>query len=116
MDKSTFRQKALSRLQKIPAGRRRWLDHRIRHALLEETVRTGARTVMLYVPLPDEADVLPLIHTLRRRGVEVLVPFMEGESFRLVQYRLPLEIKQFGVREPRFSRKKRRRNRFTSKL
>ncbi len=66
--------------------------------------------MMLYVPLPDEADVLPLIHTLRRRGVEVLVPFMEGESFRLVQYRLPLEIKQFGVREPRFSRKKRNKH------
>jgi len=38
-----------------------------------------------------------------------LVPFMEGESFRLVQYRLPLRTKQYGVREPKFSRKYRKK-------
>jgi len=37
------------------------------------------------------------------------VPFMEGESFRLVQYRLPLRTKQYGVREPNFSRKYRKK-------
>jgi 5-formyltetrahydrofolate cyclo-ligase len=35
---------------------------------------------------------------------------MEGESFRLVQYRLPLRRGRFGVREPRFS------NRYTKEL
>lgn len=107
MDKSTFRQKARAQLRAIPAGRRRILDRRINRILLQIVQQIRARTVMLYVPLAEEANVLPLIHTLRRRGIEVLVPFMEGESFRLVQYRLPLEMKQFGVREPRFSRKKR---------
>jgi 5-formyltetrahydrofolate cyclo-ligase len=56
-----------------------------------------------------EVNVMPLIGTSRRRGIEVLVPFMEGESFRLVQYRLPLRTKRFGVREPIFSRKYRKK-------
>ncbi len=34
----------------------------------------------------------------------VLVPFMEGKSFRLVKYRLPIKIKKFGVKEPNISK------------
>ena len=37
----------------------------------------------------------------KKRENTLLVPFMEGESFSLVKYRLPLSKKQFGVKEPR---------------
>jgi len=103
MDKTTFRTRSLKRLRRIPRARARTMDHRIRAHLAERFRREKVRTVMLYVPLPGEVDVLPLIGWLRRRGVRVLVPFMEGESFRLVQYRLPLRRRRYGVREPDFS-------------
>lgn len=109
MDKKTFRQQALARLRNIPPGQARQLDRRVNHALLRRIMQQHARTVMLYVPLGGEVNVMPLIAQLRRRGVVVLVPFMEGESFRLVQYRLPLRTRRFGVREPKFSRKHRKR-------
>lgn len=32
------------------------------------------------------------------------MPFMEGSSFRLVKYRLPLRKKRFGIKEPLDSR------------
>ena len=105
MDKKTFRRRALKHLRSIPTRQARLYDRRVTASLLERITSRHARTVMLYVPLPGEVDTMPLIRTLRRRGIRVLVPFMEGESFRLVQYRLPLRKGQYGVREPKFSRK-----------
>jgi len=109
MDKKTFRRQALANLKRITPREARQYDRRINHMLLAWIEHYRARTVMLYVPLKIEPNVLPLIATLRRRGITVLVPFMEGESFRLVQYRLPLRIRQYGVREPKFSRKYRKK-------
>jgi 5-formyltetrahydrofolate cyclo-ligase len=56
-----------------------------------------------------EVDLRPLILELRRRSVEVYVPFMEGPSFRPVKYRLPLQKKRFGIYEPKNSRQYRPR-------
>jgi 5-formyltetrahydrofolate cyclo-ligase len=109
MDKKAFRQLALKNLRAIPRSQARYRDYRLNSLLLNRIEQYGARSVMLYIPLDMEVNVMPLIGTLRRRGIEVLVPFMEGESFRLVQYRLPLRTKRFGVREPIFSRKYRKK-------
>jgi len=109
MDKKTFRTQALRRLRRLTPSQKRIADHRITRALLGRILARRAHTVMLYIPIGVEVDVMPLIDTLRRRGMVVLVPFMEGESFRLVQYRLPLHRRQFGVREPNFSNKYRNR-------
>jgi len=109
MDKKTFRIQALEHLQRLSRAQMRIADHRINRALLATIRARRARTVMLYIPLGLEVNVMPLIDTLRRCGIMVLVPFMEGESFRLVQYRLPLHRKRFNVREPNFSNKYRNR-------
>jgi 5-formyltetrahydrofolate cyclo-ligase len=37
---------------------------------------------------------------LRKEKKNLYVPFMEGKSFRLVKYRLPLRKKRFGIKEP----------------
>jgi len=103
MDKKTFRTRALKQLRNLTPAQARYGDRVVRRRLLARMIQERAQTVMLYIPLPGEVDVMPLIGTLRRRGITVLVPFMEGESFRLVQYRLPLRTKQFGVREPKNS-------------
>jgi 5-formyltetrahydrofolate cyclo-ligase len=47
-----------------------------------------------------EVDIYPLIKRLRKEKKNLYVPFMEGKSFRLVKYRLPLRKKQFGIKEP----------------
>jgi 5-formyltetrahydrofolate cyclo-ligase len=65
---------------------------------------------MLYVPLKAEVNMYPLIQKLRKEHKQLYVPFMEGESFRLVKYRLPLKKKQFGIKEPNDSRQYRRKN------
>jgi 5-formyltetrahydrofolate cyclo-ligase len=57
------------------------------------------KTILLYLPLKDEVRVDKLLRTLRRRN-RVLVPFMEGVSFKVVKFRLPLYKKKFSILEP----------------
>ena len=109
MPKQAFRKTSLQKLKSLSWQRRYVIDKRINRILYQMIKADKARTVMLYVPLSIEVDIDPLIRRLRREGVTVLVPFMEGESFRLVKYRLPLERKKYGVREPKFSKQFRKR-------
>ena len=104
MNKKHFRDYCLSRQTSKSRQRKYATDKRIVNQLQQYILSTGAKCVMLYIPLVNEVDIMLLISTLRKKGVEVLVPFMEGSSFRLVRYRLPLEIKRFGVREPKYSK------------
>jgi len=109
MDKQTFRKTALSRLRGLSWQKRYLIDKRI-NALLYSMIREQrAKSVMLYVPLEMEVNVMPLIHRLRQEGILVLVPFMEGKSFRLVKYRLPLKRKKYGVKEPKISKQFRKK-------
>lgn len=109
MKKQTFRKISLARLRSLSRQQRYLGDKRVNRALYERIKAAAARSVMLYVPLELEVNTLPLIRRLRREGVAVWVPFMEGESFRLVKYRLPLERKKYGVKEPKFSKQYRKR-------
>ncbi len=46
-------------------------------------------SILLYMPMAHEPDIRELFRRLSRR-CKIYVPFMEGESFKVVQYRLPL--------------------------
>jgi 5-formyltetrahydrofolate cyclo-ligase len=93
----------LKKLAKRPDryGKDKRIIVRIRNIV--ETLR--ADSIMAYVPLSIEADVTPLLKEWKRRGKRVYVPFMEGESFGLVQYRYPLKRKRFGVCEPKSAKR-----------
>jgi 5-formyltetrahydrofolate cyclo-ligase len=105
MDKKTFRKTALLRLRIVQ--RCRWSrDHHVRRVLYEMIQAQQAKAIMFYVPMSIEVDVKPLIQRLRREGYRIYVPFMEGASFRLVQWRLPLVKNRFGIWEPKDSRRK----------
>ena len=60
-------------------------------------IHENAQNILLYLPMGIEVNLYPLIATLRKEKKNIYVPFMEGESFRLVKYRLPLKIKKYGI-------------------
>ncbi len=101
--KKRFRERCLKRLKKVSQREAYGRDRRVVAKLYELIVKESAKSVMLYMPLKTEVNLFPLIRRLRQSGVTVYVPFMEGKSFRLVKYRYPLRIKQFGIKEPKFS-------------
>ena len=107
--KARFRARALQRLRTLPPAARRRADQAVVQALRRRILERKVRRILLYLPLPMEVDLRKLILELRRRRIRVYVPFMEGESFRPVQYRLPLKRKRFGVTEPKNSKQYRPR-------
>ncbi|WDL75023.1 5-formyltetrahydrofolate cyclo-ligase [Helicobacter winghamensis] len=85
-----------------------WLDYRIQKALKAELKRllskhTGKRPINLlfYYPLPIEFDSRKLLGFYKKqKGVQIFLPFMQGISFKIVKYRLPIQKRAFGVYEP----------------
>lgn len=108
--KKQFRTQSLNRLKKASGLGSYQKDKKIVHALYQYIVESHAENVMLYVPLKTEVNLYPLIQRLRKEKKVLYVPFMEGASFRLVKYRLPLKKKKFGIKEPNDSKQYRIKN------
>jgi len=105
MTKDEFRKISLKRLKKASKSPNRYkIDKLISQKLYDYIREINAKNIMFYIPLEIEVDIMPLIVKLRREKRAIYVPFMEGKSFRLVKYRLPLEVKKFKVKEPKISR------------
>ena len=110
MKKSNFRKECLKRLEQASGAGSYKKDRMVLESLYAMIRVMGAERIMLYLPLGSEVDIYPLIKRLRKEKRELYVPFMEGKSFRLVKYRLPLEKKRFGIKEPKDSKQYRNKN------
>ena len=109
MNKNSFRKQSLGELKKSSIRIHIHKDYKVIKKLYTLIRRENANIILLYIPLKIEVDISPLIRRLRMEKRLVYVPFMEGESFSLVKYRMPLERKKFGIREPKYSKQYRRR-------
>ncbi|WP_419769522.1 MAG: 5-formyltetrahydrofolate cyclo-ligase [Candidatus Marinarcus sp.] len=102
--KSDFRKSCICTLRFMSQYTKIRKDKTIVKKLLQVINELNARKILIYIPMDMEVNVLPLINKLRkRRGFEVYVPYMCGDTFKAVKYRLPLEVKKFGIKEPRNS-------------
>ncbi|MFT7879207.1 MAG: 5-formyltetrahydrofolate cyclo-ligase [Sulfurimonas sp.] len=104
IEKRAFRASCLEKLRRASQRGAYAKDKRILKRLYSEILISKAQSIMLYLPLQTEVNLYPLIKQLRKEGRKLYVPFMEGKSFRLVKYRLPLEEKKFGIKEPKDSK------------
>ena len=99
MDKRIFREICLKRLEKA-SGRGRLYRSRLVMRRVEHIIKKyNPKSVLFYMPISHEPDLRPLFRRFAGR-MKIYVPFMEGKSFKLVQYRLPLRKKRFGIIEP----------------
>lgn len=99
--KSDFRESCIKRLKFVSRFSKYKKDKKIVDSLYQLIQDLNAKKVLLYIPLGLEVDVLPLIKKLRKeRRIEVFVPFMIEDSFKIVKYRLPLVDKKFYIKEP----------------
>jgi len=109
MRKEEFRSHCLKQLKKASTKRAYIKDKKILDSLHRYIIDAKAETIMLYLPLKMEVNIYPLIKRLRKEKKHLYVPFMEGASFRLVKYRLPLRQKRFGIKEPLDSKQYRKK-------
>jgi len=98
-DKERFRKQCLKRLRKAQRTGAFSRHKRVVRKVEEIINKYNPKSILLYVPMGHEPDIRPLFAKLRPK-VKIYVPFMEGKSFKLVQYRLPLRKKRFGIKEP----------------
>ncbi len=104
LKKKHFRTHCLKRLKKASGRGSYKKDKVVLQRLYQLIVESYAQKIMLYLPMKTEVNLYPLIRQLRKEKRELYVPFMEGKSFRVVKYRLPLYKKSFGIKEPKDSK------------
>ena len=99
--KSDFRKSCIKRLENTNLFFKYYKNKIIVKKLENFIKKSESKNVLLYIPFGIEVDVKPLIVSLRKmKDKNVYVPFMQGDSFKIVKYRLPLYKKRFGIKEP----------------
>jgi 5-formyltetrahydrofolate cyclo-ligase len=104
--KSGLRRKIRARLNKISAAGREAASLKICARLKEQFFFQNAATVLFFAPLPDEADVWPLLQEALGAGKTVALPQFDAATQNYATRRvqnLESEIVtgQFWVREPK---------------
>ncbi len=99
MDKKIFRQKCLERLKNAMHKNPVRSDRSVLAKLDRLLTRIKPRTILLYLPMEIEVDIRPLVQKWRKK-CKIFVPFIEGTSFRMVEYRLPLTRNRYSIYEP----------------
>ncbi len=102
-NKPILRRELLARRRARPAAERRASGETLAlHALSQLALSRGPR-IACYLPMAEEPDTLPLIETLRGRGVEVIVPVSEPAT-RMLDWVLvddePTTFGAHGIAEP----------------
>jgi 5-formyltetrahydrofolate cyclo-ligase len=73
------------------------------NAKLESLIRKyDPKSILFYIPMPHEVDVGKLLQQERKKRT-IYVPFMVGDSFKMVAYRQPLIRGRFNILEPKNS-------------
>ncbi|MGX2972544.1 5-formyltetrahydrofolate cyclo-ligase [Helicobacter sp. T3_23-1059] len=75
------------------------------NALLERILsQKRFRNILLYYPLPFEANILPLLKKLKKnKNKRIFLPTIKGLNFKMLLYRLPLVKNTLGIFEPSLS-------------
>jgi 5-formyltetrahydrofolate cyclo-ligase len=101
LTKAIFRQNCLNKIKSSPPHNRFYKNAKIDAKLLAKLNRFKKfknLKILFYTSLPFEANTSKSIQKLRKK-CDIFVPFMEGESFKMVPFRLPLKKKKFGIYE-----------------
>lgn len=103
-DKSDFRKSCILKLKFSSKFAKLKKDIEVCNKIEIIIKKSGKKNILLFIPFRFEVNVLPLIAKLRKTGrYNIFVPFITGESFVAVRFRLPLKSNKFGIKEPSFS-------------
>lgn len=98
LTKTAFRKKCLQKLKNSPKHNELYKTHLINKRLMKELSGLKNKKILFYYPLSMEANIIKTLIRMRKT-CDVYIPFMEGESFKVVPFRLPLKKKKFDIFE-----------------
>jgi 5-formyltetrahydrofolate cyclo-ligase len=103
--KTSLRQQVRARLRALSAEQHRADSQRVCERLLTLPVWKRARIVLLFAPLGDEPDILPVISSSLKEGKEVSLPKLDPAGFSYhaspIKSLEDLSPGKFGILEPR---------------
>ena len=98
LTKTEFRKKCLKNVKKSTNHNKIYKNYSLNKKLMNQLNGIKNQKILFYYPLVIEADIRKTLNLLRKK-CDVYLPFMQGESFKMVPYRLPLKRKKFGIFE-----------------
>ena len=105
MEKAEARAEIRRRIEAIPPADRALKSEKIVERLLSLPAFKDANAVMLFVPMPDEADVAPVISEALKLGKIVLLPKCDPKKREIVICRIgsmsELALGHYGIMEPK---------------
>jgi len=98
LTKSIFRKKCLQSMKNAPKHNKLYEMAHVEKNLAIVLKKYRGKKILFYYPLDFEANIIKFLKKMRKKNT-LFLPFMEGESFKMVPFRLPLTRKKFGVYE-----------------
>ncbi len=98
MTKIKFREECFKKIQGIKDYEYYNRSAKVNNKILKELKGKKNKRILFYYPLPMEINIKRSLNILRKNN-QIYIPFMEGESFKMVPFRLPLTRKKFGISE-----------------
>lgn len=104
MDKVTLRGILLQKRAEFSREERQKMNRDIIAGLMADPLFANASMLLIYAPLENEINLLPLAHEARKRGMPVAFPRCDKETNTMRFYILPKEKKllpgAYGIPEP----------------
>ncbi len=98
LTKTLFRKNCLQKIKNSPEHNLTYRNSLLNKRLLKELKGIKNAKILFYHPLKMEANILKVLIKTRRNN-HIFIPFMQGKSFKMVPFRLPLKKKKFGIFE-----------------
>jgi len=100
LTKSKFRENCLKKIQNVSKKRdnKIYRDYLLNKKLSDLLASHQFKSILFYYPLQNEADIRKTLQKMRKKK-RVFLPFMQGKSFKMVPFRLPLKKKRFAIFE-----------------
>ncbi len=104
MDKNTLRGVLLQKRAEFPREQRREMDRDIAPGIIDSPLYKDATMLLIYAPLENEINLLPLASVARKHGIPVAFPRCDKETGTMQFYTLPegqkLTPGAYGIPEP----------------
>ena len=104
MDKITLRGVLLQKRAEFSREQRKELDRDIAAGIIDTSLLQNASMLLIYAPLENEINLLPLAHVARKRGLPIAFPRCDKETNTIQFYILPegqkLSPGAYGIPEP----------------
>ena len=104
MDKNTLRGVLMQKRAEFSREERKGMDRDIAAGIFDSPLFKNASMLLIYAPLENEINLLPLAHVARKRGLTIAFPRCDKETNTMQFYILPegqkLTPGAYGIPEP----------------